>query len=143
VGLALGGLFLRRQQRLADPIVDLSLFGDRTFSVSLASNVLNVFVSFGTFILVSQYLQLVLGLSPIQAGLLSLPASGLAIVGPMLSPVLAERVGLRRSLSGLLAIAALGFAIQAMAGGPQPTIAVAIGWALWALGGSASATLTT
>jgi len=41
----------------------------------MASNVLNVFVSFGSFILISQYLQLVLGLSPLQAGLLSVPAS--------------------------------------------------------------------
>jgi DHA2 family multidrug resistance protein-like MFS transporter len=124
-------------------MVDLTLFRDRTFSVSLASNVLNVFVSFGSFILVSQYLQLVLGLTPLQAGALSLPASALAILGPMLSPVLAQRVGMRVSLAALLAIAGVGFAAQTLLVGPVAIFAVAAGWSLWALGGSAAATLTT
>jgi DHA2 family multidrug resistance protein-like MFS transporter len=97
IGLAVG--FIRRQQTLADPMVDLTLFRDRVFNVSLTSNVLSVFVSFGSFILVSQYLQLVLGLSPLHAGLLSLPASLLAIAGPMLSPLLTQRIGMRLSLA--------------------------------------------
>ncbi|HEV7662538.1 MAG TPA: MFS transporter [Chloroflexota bacterium] len=142
-GIGLGVVFVRRQTTLADPMVDLTLFRNRAFSVGLATNVLNVFVSFGSFILVSQYLQLVLGLSPLQAGLLSLPASLLAIAGPMLSPLLSRRIGLRRSLAVLLSIAALGFAVQAFVGGPYALVMVAAGWALWALGGSAAGTLTT
>src|SRR5204863_2068624 len=74
-GIGFGLVFLRRQRRLPDPMLDLSLFTNRAFSISLTSNVLNVFVSFGSFILISQYLQLVLGLSPLAAGLVSLPAS--------------------------------------------------------------------
>src|SRR5438445_3362263 len=117
VGIGLAVSFIRRQQALADPILDLTLFRNRTFNVSLASNVLNVFVSFGSFIVVSQYLQLVLGLSPLEAGVLSLPASVAAFVGPMLSPVVAQRIGMRRSLAALLAIAAGGFATQMLVGG--------------------------
>jgi DHA2 family multidrug resistance protein-like MFS transporter len=143
VGIGLAASFIRRQQTLADPMVDLTLFRNRVFSLSLASNVLNVFVSFGSFILVSQYLQLVLGLSPLHAGLLSLPASALAIAGPMLSPLLTQRIGMRLSLAGLLGIAAVGFAVQTLVGGPLAVVTVAVGWALWALGGSAAATLTT
>jgi DHA2 family multidrug resistance protein-like MFS transporter len=160
VGVGLGAIFVRRQRHLADPMLDLSLFRNRLFSISLGSNVLNVFVSFGSFILVSQYLQLVLGLSPLQAGLSSLPASLLAIVGPMLSPVLAQRVGMRLSLAALLAIAGVGFAVQGLVGAPfgiittafglssltggsLALVTVALGWALWALGGSAAVTLTT
>jgi DHA2 family multidrug resistance protein-like MFS transporter len=143
VGITLAVSFVRRQQRLADPMLDLTLFRNRAFNVSLASNVLNVFVSFGSFILLSQYLQLVLGLSPLQAGMLSLPASVLAIAGPMLSPVLARRIGLRLSLAALLAIASVGFAVQGLVGGPLTVLTIAVGWALWALGGSAAATLTT
>src|SRR6185369_2209967 len=111
LGLGLGVLFIRRQQTLADPMVDLSLFRNSAFTISLAANVQNVFVSFGSFILISQYLQLVLGLSPFQAGLLSLPASLLAIAGPMLSPVLVQRIGMPLAVGGLLLIAALGFAV--------------------------------
>jgi DHA2 family multidrug resistance protein-like MFS transporter len=143
VGIGLAVIFIRRQHTLADPMVDLRLFRNRAFNVSLASNVLNVFVSFGSFILVSQYLQLVLGLSPLQAGLLSLPASVLAIAGPMLNALLVQRLGMPFTLAGLLVIAAVGFAVQALVGGPQAALAIAIGWALWAFGGSAAATLTT
>jgi DHA2 family multidrug resistance protein-like MFS transporter len=141
IGLAVG--FMRRQQTLTDPMLDLTLFRDRVFTVSLSSNVLSVFVSFGSFILVSQYLQLVLGLSPLSAGLLSLPASVLAIAGPMLSPLLTQRIGMRLSLAALLGIAAVGFAVQSLVGGPIAVATIAIGWALWALGGSAAATITT
>jgi DHA2 family multidrug resistance protein-like MFS transporter len=143
VGIGLALAFIGRQQTLADPMVDLTLFRNRVFNVALTSNVLNVFVSFGSFILVSQYLQLVLGLSPLSAGLLSLPASLLAIVGPVLSPLLTQRIGIRISLAGLLGIAAVGFAVQALVGGPLAVATVTVGWALWALGGSAAATLST
>ncbi len=142
-GACIGVLFVRRQQHLADPMVDLSLFRSRAFSVSFGSNVLNVFVSFGAFILISQYLQLVLGLSPLEAGALSLPASVLAIAGPMLSPMLSERLGMRAALTALLTMTAVGFAVQAFVGGPLSVVLVAVGWALWAFGGSAAGTLTT
>jgi DHA2 family multidrug resistance protein-like MFS transporter len=142
VGIGLAVIFLRRQRHLADPMLDLTLFRNREFNITLGSNVLNVFVSFGSFILVSQYLQLVLGLSPLQAGALSLPASALAIAGPMLSPLLAQRIGMRLTLAGLLAITAVGFAVQSLVFGQWAMFSVAIGWALWALGGSAAATLT-
>ncbi len=143
LGVGLGITFLRRQRRLADPMLDLSLFRNRAFSVSLTSNVLNVFVSFGSFILISQYLQLVLGLSPLAAGLVSLPASAAAIAGPMLSPLVAQRAGVSRTVASLLAIAGLGFAVQVLVGSASGVIVVAVGWALWALGGSAAGTLTT
>src|SRR5438105_3096144 len=109
----------------------------------LVSGVLNVFVSFGSCILVSQYLQLVLNLSPLQAGLRSLPASLLAIAGPTLSPMLAQRIGTGLSIAALLGIAGVGFAIQALVGAPFAVVMVAVGWALWALGGSAAVTMTT
>jgi DHA2 family multidrug resistance protein-like MFS transporter len=143
VGLGLAATFIRRQRTLADPMLDLRLFRNPAFNVALTSNVLSTFVSFGSFILVSQYLQLVLGLSPLQAGLLSLPASALAIAGPMLSPLVVQRIGMPFTLAGLLAIAAVGFGIQALVGGPLAALAIALGWALWAFGGSAAATLTT
>jgi DHA2 family multidrug resistance protein-like MFS transporter len=143
LGVILAVAFVRRQRSLGDPMLDLSLFQNRAFTVSITSNVLNVFVSFGSFILVSQYLQLVLGLAPLQAGLLSLPASVCAIAGPMLSPMLEQRLGMRSSLAGLLALTGLGFAIQSLLGGPLAAVMVAVGWALWAFGGSAAATLTT
>src|SRR5919202_252337 len=81
--------------------------------------------------------------SPQQVGLLSLPASLLAIAGPMLRPMLVQRIGTPLSVAGLLAIAALGFGVLTLVGGPMAAFTVALGWMLWALGGSAAATLTT
>src|SRR5262249_49794703 len=139
IGLLLAAVFVRRQRTLDDPLVDLNLFSKADFNAAIAINVLNVFVSFGSFILISQYLQLVLGLSPLQAGLLSLPASLLAIGGPMLSPMLVQRVGIERTVAVMLTIAAVGFGITVLVGGPASAAVVAVGWALWALGGSAAA----
>jgi MFS transporter, DHA2 family, multidrug resistance protein len=121
----------------------MDLFRNRAFNAALGANVLNVFVSFGSFILISQYLQLVLGLSPLHAGLLSLPASLLAIAGPMLSPMLQQRFGTATTVAALLAIAGVGFGVLTFVGGPLATVLVGVGWTLWALGGSAAATVTT
>jgi DHA2 family multidrug resistance protein-like MFS transporter len=76
-GLAIGVFFLRRQRTLAEPFIDLSLFSRLTFSAALAINVFGFFVAFGTFLLIAQYFQLVIGLSPLAAGLWSTP-SGIA-----------------------------------------------------------------
>ena len=107
-GLVGAAVFFRRQLTLAGPLVDLSRFRRPRFSVAVAANVLNVFVSFGGYILISQYLQLVLGLSPLQAGLLALPASLLAIAGPLLSPIVVPRFGTAASVAAFLAVAGAG-----------------------------------
>src|SRR5262249_57881697 len=91
-GLAVGAVFLRRQQTLADPLIDLRLFRIPTFSATLAINTLDFFVGFAAFLYIAQYLQLVLGLSPLEAGLWTLPWSGGFIVGSFLTPLIVRRV---------------------------------------------------
>ena len=75
--------FLVVESRVAHPMLDLKLFGDRRFSVASAGITLTFFAMFGTFFLVAQYFQLVLGYSPFQSGLLQLP---MAIVMMALAP---------------------------------------------------------
>ena len=84
-GLAVGAAFVRRQRKLADPLIDLRLFRVPAFSASLATNTLGIFVIAGTFLFVAQYLQLVLGFSPLVAGLWSLPSTGELIAGSLLA----------------------------------------------------------
>src|SRR5687767_7033585 len=67
-GLAVGVVFVRRQLTLDDPMIDVRLFRIPSFSAALATNVLGVFVAVGYFLFIAQYLQLVLGLSPLEAG---------------------------------------------------------------------------
>jgi MFS transporter, DHA2 family, multidrug resistance protein len=107
-GLTVGVVFLRRQQKLADPLIDLHLFRLPAFSASLATTILGFFTSFGAFLFIAQYLQLVLGLSPLQAGLWTLPQSGGFILGSLLAPVVVRRVRPAFVMAAGLALAAAG-----------------------------------
>ena len=49
--------FVRRQLRLADPMLDLRLFASRAFNAALATNLLGVFLVVGYSLFVAQYLQ--------------------------------------------------------------------------------------
>jgi MFS transporter, DHA2 family, multidrug resistance protein len=110
-GLFIGYAFVRRQSRLADPLIDLKLFRIPKFSVSVASNAMTGFIAFGTFLYVAQYLQLVLGLSPWSAGLWSLPSS-LAVVGSSLAaPAVARKVRPAAGVAGGLLVSASGLFI--------------------------------
>jgi DHA2 family multidrug resistance protein-like MFS transporter len=107
-GLAAGTAFVRRQRGLADPLVDLRLFRVPAFSAALATNTLGFFVAFGTAVFIAQYLQLVLGLSPLEAGLWSVPGAGGFIVGSLLTPVIVRRIRPAFAMAGGLALAAVG-----------------------------------
>ncbi len=109
-GLTVGVLFVRRQLTLADPLIDLRLFRISTFNLSLATNVLSIFVAVGYFLFVAQYLQLVLGLSPLQAGLWSLPSAAGFVAGSNLAPRFVHRVRPAIVLGSSLGLASIGLA---------------------------------
>ena len=109
VGVVLGWLFARRQGRLANPMIDLRLFRLPAFTVSLAAYMLACFVMFGVFLYNAQYLQLVLGLSPLHAGLWSVPGAAAFIVGSMVVSVLVRWMRPAYVMGGGLAVAAVGF----------------------------------
>jgi DHA2 family multidrug resistance protein-like MFS transporter len=90
-GVGLAVLFARRQLALPDPLIDLRLFGKPAFSASVATYGLAIFVLFGAFLFLPQYLQLVRGLSPLEAGLWGLPSSFAFIGGAMMAPALGRR----------------------------------------------------
>jgi len=118
IGLAvlLGALFVRRQRRIPQPLLDLTMFRNARVSVALGSNALSFFVLYGTQLAIAQYLQLVLGLSPLRAGLWTLP-SVLAYLGAsFLSPALARRFPAGRVVAAGLVAMAGGFAVLAHGG---------------------------
>jgi MFS transporter, DHA2 family, multidrug resistance protein len=110
-GLAAGTVFVRRQHRLADPLLDLRLFRVAAFTAALTTNLVSFFAGFGALLFVAQYLQLVLGLSPLAAGLWMLPAAAGTILGSMLTPVLARRIRPGATMAGGLVLAAAGLAL--------------------------------
>ena len=107
-GLLLGFLFVRRQLTLESPIIDVRLFRIRAFSASLAAYFLGIFVVVGYFIFISQYLQLVLGLSPIVAALWSLPSAVGFVAGSTIAPRIIHRFRPSVIMGTGMAIAALG-----------------------------------
>src|SRR5215203_4756099 len=111
VGFAIGVVFVRRQRTLADPLIDLRLFRVPAFSASLAAFTLSIFVVAGIFLFIAQYLQLVLGLSPLVAGLWTVPSSGGLIAGSLLAPMIVRRVRPAFVMAGGLALSAVGFGL--------------------------------
>jgi MFS transporter, DHA2 family, multidrug resistance protein len=110
-GVAAGVVFVRRQHRLADPLLDLQLFRTTAFTAALTTNMLSFFVGFGTLLFIAQYLQLVLGLSPLAAGLWMLPSSAGFILGSMLTPALARRIRPAFVMAGGLTLGAAGLGL--------------------------------
>jgi MFS transporter, DHA2 family, multidrug resistance protein len=110
-GLVVGVVFVRRQHRLADPLLDLRLFRVPAFSAALTTNVVSFFVGFGALLFIARYLQLVLGLSPLESGLWMLPSSAGFIVGSLLTPLLVRRARPASVMTGGLALAAVGFGL--------------------------------
>ncbi len=127
-------VFVRRQQTLADPLLDLRLFRIPTFSAALTTNVLSFFVGFGTLLFIAQYLQLVLGLSPLQAGLWMLPSSAGFILGSMLTPVLTRRTRPVVVMAGGLALAACGFGLLTQLDGATGLAVLVTGSVVFSLG---------
>jgi DHA2 family multidrug resistance protein-like MFS transporter len=111
VGVAIGAAFVRRQRRLADPFIDLRLFRAPGFSASLAAYGLGIVIMFGGFLFLPQFLQLVIGLTPLEAGLWTLPWALSFIVGSQLTPRLARRIPPASLMAGGTVLAALGFAV--------------------------------
>jgi MFS transporter, DHA2 family, multidrug resistance protein len=117
VGLIVGLLFARRQLTLADPMIDLRLFRSTAFNASLATNLVGIFIAVGYFLFVAQYLQLVLGLSPLEAGLWSLPSAVGFVVGSNLAPRILRRARPAPMIGVGLAMAAVGLAVLTQVGG--------------------------
>ena len=136
-GLVLGAIFVRRQLTLADPLLDLRLFKDRFFTAILIALVVAGISMAGTGLLVTQYLQGVLGYSPALSAVLFAPMGLGVALGTMTAPALARRVrpataiacGLLLSVPGCLLLtqvhntsglpfAMAGVAILALGTGP-------------------------
>jgi len=115
-GLVLGRIFLRRQRGLPEPLLDPHLFGQPAFRALLATFTLSSLVLFGSYVFIGQYLQLVLGLSPLGAGLWLLPWSAGFVVGSLVAPSVARRFRPPSIMSVGLAVGVLGFALLAGTG---------------------------
>ncbi|TDE51173.1 MFS transporter [Nonomuraea mesophila] len=105
-GIVLLALFVWRQTRLAEPLIDVRLFRRRAFTASITTNLLAIFAMSAMMLMFAWYLQLVLGWSPLQAGLAQLPGGLAGAVGGVLAAKLINFLGRN-------GVVALGLAMNA------------------------------
>jgi DHA2 family multidrug resistance protein-like MFS transporter len=134
VGLAVGAAFVDRQRRLAAPMIDLGLFRRPAFSLALGANTLAFAVVFGIEVFVAQYFQLVLGYSPLEAGLWSVPGAAAFVVGSQLTPPLAARVRPPVAMLGGIVVAIVGVALLTQASAADGPGLVVAGIVILSLG---------
>ncbi|MEE3851449.1 MFS transporter [Gordonia sp. LSe1-13] len=135
VGALVLVVFVRRQLRSSDPLFDFALLRNRPIGSSLAVILLCGIALVGTFYLLTQYLQWVVGLSPFTASLWTIPYIAANIVGFSLAPVLAAKVRSGSIILVGLAFGAIGLGMTALiAEAAGSTVAVMAAFAVAALG---------
>jgi DHA2 family multidrug resistance protein-like MFS transporter len=123
-------------------MIDVRLFAKPSFSASVALYGLTIFVLFGGFLFLPQYLQLVRGLSPLVAGAWGVPSSLAFVAGAMLTPHLMKRLRPATIMAVGLTLAAGGFAYFVGLDATTPFVAYVIASAAYSLGASPIFTIT-
>ncbi len=122
--VALLGAFIWWELRVSNPMLDVRLFARRTFSLGVSANFLAFLGSSAVLFLTPFYLQKVLGFSPSEAGLMTMPgALCMALMGPI-SGRFSDRYGWRRFTVGGLVLSVSGMLILSRLSENSPVIMV-------------------
>ncbi|MGW7419386.1 MFS transporter [Streptomyces sp. NPDC054813] len=132
--------FVRRQFTLPKPLLDMRLFRGRGFSGAVLADLLTVLGMSGLVFFLSQYLQLVQGRHPFEAGLAELPAAVGAVAAGLVAGRAARRHSVRAVVSG--GLAAVGVALAALTTLSQSTGYPILGAALLVVGVGAGFSFT-
>jgi len=107
---AAGGLllaaFLAWERRTPEPLLPLAFFRSRTFSATNAVSLAMFFGVFGSIFLLAQFFQTVQGMSPLEAGLRTLPWTGMPMIVAPIAGALSDRIGSRPLMAAGLALQA-------------------------------------
>ena len=143
LGSAVGVLFVRRQLQLDHPLVDIRLFANPAFNAALGG-MFGVTLTGANMLFITQHLQFVEGLSPLHAGLWTLPAVAASVVGFLTSPLIARRVRPARLIVAGLGVSVIGALlftqVQATAAGLSLLV---VAYAMWNLGAAPLVSLST
>ncbi|MFF1307558.1 MFS transporter [Streptomyces sp. NPDC058307] len=134
LGAALLFLFVRRQRRLAHPLVDLRMFARPAFSTSVGCIVLAMLALVGLELIAAQYLQLVLGLSPLETGLRLLPLTIAAMAAGLAGARLLRRFGPRLMVSAGFCVTAVAVLMLTAMGDADNTALLVFGFVLLGFG---------
>ena len=107
-GAALIGAFIGHEGRTEHPLIPLRLFRSRSFSVANVTSLAFTLGMFGAVFLLAQYLQIVGGYTPLEAGIRTLPWTAAPMIVAPIAGLIAPRVGVRVLLATGLTFQALG-----------------------------------
>lgn len=138
VAAVLGVAFVGWELRRDEPMLPMEQFADARFSVGVGTIGLTFFAMFGTFFVSTQYLQFVLGYSPLQAGLATLPMAMMMLVFAPRSAGFAVRFGRHRVMAAGLTTVAAGLLTLSFLTPDSPYLHLAVG--LMLLGGGMAMT---
>lgn len=134
LGLLCGLAFARRQLRSDSPMLDVRLFGNAVFSSALLVNLLSVFALVGFIYFLSQHLQLIAGLSPMEAGFFMVPGLVLTVVFGFVAVPLVQRVGSSSVVMAGLAFSAVAYLVVVAYGRSGSVTALLVAFCLLGIG---------
>ncbi|MGW8992187.1 MFS transporter [Streptomyces zhihengii] len=143
VGAVFAVMFVRRQGKLASPLLDMRLFADRTFSAALSVLLVGLVGVGGSMLLITQQLQLVEELPPVEAGLWMGPPALLMFLAAIGAPLAARRVPPGIVVAVTLALSVVGYVLLARVDASDGVTPIVTGFALVYLGLGAIAALGT
>jgi MFS transporter, DHA2 family, multidrug resistance protein len=122
------GTFVLWERRTRFPMLDMSFFRNARFSAASGAIMLTFFAMFGSLFLLTQFLQSILGYTPLEAGIRLLPMAGVMMVVSPLSAKVVERIGSKVVVATGLSVAAVGLimASRLTAGASYPEVLTAL-----------------
>lgn len=143
VGSFLIFVFVKRQAKLQYPLIDLNLFKNFTFNALIITNCFTMFAIFGTFLFTSQYMQSVMGLSPLRAGFWSMAFSVGFIFSSLFSPLAARKIRPAYVMACGLILGSFGFLLVSLVNGPSDLAFLVAGTLIFSFGSSPVLLFTT
>lgn len=142
LGIFAGVWFVRRQLRARSPMLDVRLFRQGSFGGAVLVNLCSVIALVGFLYFVSQHLQLIVGLTPVAAGLALLPGLVAMIIAGLAVVPVARRVRPRILVPSALALSAAGYAVVAFTATADSIASVVIAFVLLGVGIGAAETVS-
>ena len=142
LGVVLGALFVRRQLRSQSPMLDMALFRLGTFSGAILVNLLSVVALVGFLYFVSQHLQLVIGLSPMDAGFALVPGMVVMIIAGLVVVPISRRVRPHIVVPAALVFSVLGYLLVAFASQDRSILTLVIAFVVLGIGIGAAETIS-
>ncbi|WP_194422315.1 MFS transporter [Microbacterium abyssi] len=142
LGVVMGVLFVRRQLRAPNPMLDMALFRRGSFSGAILVNLLSVVALVGFLYFVPQHLQLVLGLSPMVAGLALVPGMVAVIIAGLTVVPISRRVAPHIVIPSALVFTVIGYLLVAFTAAGHGALPLIVAFVVLGIGIGAAETIS-